>query len=110
MEGVQFDERTMRSSVSLPLGSLRIANRFRLTDLPTTEDVHGAYEFVHATLAAAGVPRLSDGDMLVGSGGSVRLLSQLDRGPEPYPIIKIHGYQVAAESLAEQARALAAVS
>ena len=75
MEGVQFDERTMRSSVSLPLGSLRIANRFRLTDLPTTEDVHGAYEFVHATLAAAGVPRLSDGDMLVGSGGYVRLLS-----------------------------------
>ena len=110
MEVVQFDERTMRSSVSLPLVSLRIANRFRLTDLPTTEDVHGAYEFVHATLAAAGVPRLSDGGVMVGSGGSVRLLSRLDRGREPYPIIKIHGYQVAAESLAEQARALAAVS
>ena len=108
-EIVRFGARSVLSSVSLPLGSLRIANRFRLTDLPDGEDLHAAYEYVHATLAAAGVSRLSAGESLVGSGGSVRLLSRLDRGREPYPIIKMHGYRIDAGALAEQSRTLAAL-
>ena len=110
MEIVRFSERAMRWSVSLPLGSLRIANQFQLTDLAGAEDVHAAYEFVHATLAAAGVPRLKDGDVLVSSGGSVRLLSRLLRGQEPYPIIRMHGYEMDAGSLAGLTRELSAVS
>ena len=109
MEIVRFGARSMLSSDSLPLGSLRIANRFRLTDLPAAEDLHAAYEYVHATLSAAGVPRLSAGESLVGSGGSVRLLSRLDRGREPYPIIKMHGYRIDAGALGDQSRALAAL-
>ena len=109
-EIVQFTGRAMRSSVSLPLGSLRIANQFRLTDLPNAEDIHAAYEYVHATLCETGVPRLAPDETLVGSGGSVRLISRLDRGREPYPIIKMHGYQIDADHLAEQARGLAAMS
>ena len=109
MEIVRFGGRSMLSSVSLPLGSLRIANQFRLTDLPAVENFHAAYEYVHATLAAAGVSRLAAGESLVGSGGSVRLLSRLDRGREPYPIIKMHGYRIDAGALAEQSRTLAAL-
>ena len=109
-EIVQFNGRAMGSSVSLPLGSLRIANQFQLTDLPKAEDMHAAYEYVHATLSEAGVPRLSPGEALVGSGGSVRLLSRLDRGREPYPIIKVHGYEIEAVNLAEHARGLASMS
>ena len=109
-EVVLFKGRALRSSVSLPLGSLRIANQFRLTDLPNAEDVHAAYEYVHATLRQAGAPRLSPGETLVGSGGSVRLISRLDRGREPYPIIKMHGYQVETENLVKQARELASMS
>ena len=106
-ELVEFSDRTMRASVSLPLGSLRIANRFNLTDWPAPEDVHAAYEFVHRTLQEAGIRQLASNEALIGSGGSVRLLSRLDRWRVPYPIIKIHGYQVDAESLAEQTRQLA---
>lgn len=109
-ELVSFNNRTMESSVSLPLGSLRIANQFNLTDLPTTEHVHAAYDFVCTTLAEAGISRLTDRGVLIGSGGSVRLLSRLDRWREPYPIIKLHGYRIDAESLAAQARQLATVS
>ncbi|MXZ92384.1 MAG: Ppx/GppA family phosphatase [Chloroflexi bacterium] len=110
MEIVRFGQRAILDSVSLPLGSLRIANQFRLNDLPKAADVHSAYEHVHTTLAEAGVPALSAGESLVGSGGSVRLLSRLDRGREPYPIIKVHGYRIDANALSEQARALAVVS
>ncbi|MYC35124.1 MAG: Ppx/GppA family phosphatase [Chloroflexi bacterium] len=109
-EIVQFNGRAMGSSVSLPLGSLRIANQFRLTDLPKAEDMDDAHEYIHATLHEAGVPRLLPGESLVGSGGSVRLLSRLDRGREPYPIIKVHGYQIEANNLAEHARGLASMS
>ena len=62
---------------------------------------------MHRTLQEAGIRQLAGNEALIGSGGSVRLLSRLDRWREPYPIIKIHGYQVDAESLAEQTRQLA---
>ncbi len=110
MEIVRFHRRAILNSLSLPLGSLRIANRFRLTDTPQADDVRAAYEHIHTTLAEAGVPRLSAGQSLVGSGGSVRLLSRLTRSTEPYPIAKVHGYRIDAKVLAEQTRALAALS
>ena len=110
MEIVRFSGRTMAWSASLPLGSLRIANQFHLTDLASPEDVHAAYQHVHAALRSAGVPRLQNGETLVGSGGSVRLLSRLLRGREPYPIIRMHGYQMAAGLLAGLARELSAAS
>ena len=109
-ELVRFTGRTMGSNVSLPLGSLRLANQFNLTDNATPTDVLAAYEYVHSTLVGAGIPRLNPGESLIGSGGSVRLLSRLDRWSEPYPIIKIHGYRIDAESLAQQASQLASVS
>ena len=110
MEIVRFSGRAMGWSASLPLGSLRIANQFQLTDLASPEDIHAAYQHIHATLSKAGVPRLRDGETLVGSGGSVRLLSRLLRGREPYPIIRMHGYQMDAGSLAGLARELSAAS
>lgn len=110
MEIVRFSDRTLRDAVSLPLGSLRIANRFALTDRPAGSDVRAAVAYVRAALTAAAVPRRSGDAALVGSGGSVRLLSRLARNLEPYPIIKIHGYQITAEALAAQAKRLAQTS
>ena len=102
-EVVQFRDRELVSSVSLPLGSLRITNQFDLGDRrPTEASVRAAYGYVRTVLADAGVEPLPDGATLVGSGGSVRLLSRLDRGREPYPIIKLHGYEIAAAALADQ--------
>ncbi len=109
-ELVQFSDRELGASVSLPLGSLRIANRFDLGDLPTAPAVQAAYQHVRMVLTNAGVEPLSDGATLVGSGGSVRLLSRLDRAREPYPIIKLHGYEIRAAALVEQIEQLGAMS
>ena len=110
MEIVRFADRTLQDAVSLPLGSLRIANRFALTDRPAPDAVRAATAYVRAILAEAAVPRLSGDAALVGSGGSVRLLSRLTRSLEPYPIIKIHGYRITAPALAAQAKTLAQTS
>ncbi len=109
-EVVRFSDRELVSSVSLPLGSLRIANQFDLGDLPTEKSVHSAYEYVRKVLGDAGVEPLQDGATLVGSGGSVRLLSRLDRGREPYPIIKLHGYEIGEATLSEQIGQMSAMS
>ena len=109
-ELVRFTDRTLGEKVSLPLGSLRIANRFGLTDRPRPEDVQAAYDHVCNVLSRGGVPKMPAGGALVGSGGSVRLLSRLRRHREMYPIIKMHGFQIDADALAEQVYILAALS
>ena len=109
-EVVRFRDRELVSSVSLPLGSLRIANRFDLGDRPAAASMKAAYDYVRTVLSNAGVEPLPDGATLVGSGGSVRLLSRLDRAREPYPIIKLHGYEIRASALVEQIEQLAAMS
>ena len=107
MEVVGFAERRMETRYSLPLGSLRIANLFRLTDRPRAEDLGAAFGYVRECLARAKVPCLQPGDTLVGSGGSLRLLSKLDRRRRVYPINTIHGYCIDAESLSALVELLA---
>ena len=99
LETVEFSKRSLETVNSLPLGSLRIANRFNLTDRPSPEDVEAAYRYVREVLAAAHVRQLDGSGALVGSGGSLRLLSRLDRRSAVYPILKTHGYSISAVSL-----------
>ena len=98
-EVVRFADRRMEARYTLPLGSLRIANNFRLTDCPAAEDMAAAFRYVQQCLAMAEVPRLEAGDALVGSGGSMRLLSKLDRRRRAYPIHTMHGYSMDARGL-----------
>ena len=110
MELVGFFDRSMETRHTLPLGSLRIANRFRLTDRPTGEDLDAAYRHVRQCLEAVRVPRLEKRDTLVGSGGSMRLLSKLDRRRRPYPVQTIHGYCIGANGLSKLVDRLASRS
>ena len=128
-EIVRFADRTLRAADSLPVGSLRIANRFGLTDRPSAGGLQDAYAYVGEILAGAGIPRLPDAAQsdgasaaattmatpatpaLVGSGGSVRLLARLARTREEiYPIIRMHGYEIDAGALAALVRTLAGLS
>ena len=109
-ELVRFHDRELESSISLPLGSLRIANQFGLGDRPTAAPVQAAYDYVRMVLSDAGVEPIPQDAILVGSGGSVRLLSRLDRAREPYPIIKLHGYEIRASALVEQIGQMSAMS
>ncbi len=101
LETVEFSKRCLETVNSLPLGSLRIANRFNLTDRPAQEDVDSAYRYVREVLASAQVRHLDGSGALVGSGGSLRLLARLERRNEGYPILKMHGYSISAASLAK---------
>ena len=99
MEVVGFADRRMESRGSLPLGSLRISNSFRLTDLPRAQDLSDAYEYAMRLLSDFSIPPLAEDGTLVGSGGSFRLLCKLDRQRRPYPMRTLHGYRMDADGL-----------
>lgn len=106
MEVVRFADRTLQTVATLPLGSLRISNQFRLGDRPAPKDVAAAYEYVRTLLADAEIPALPKNGVLVGSGGSIRLLSRLDRDRAPYPITRMHGYEISGSELEALTRQL----
>ena len=106
-EIVEFSSRALTATATLPMGSLRIANRFGLTDRPEANDLAGAFEYVNGLLAESRVPKLPRWGALVGSGGTVRLLSKLDRRRAPYPIVKMHGYEIEIDDLSALTERLA---
>ena len=110
-ELVRFANRELQSAISLPIGSLRLANRFALTDRPAPRDLAAAVDYVRSALSDAGAPARCPGGVLAGSGGSVRLLARLARSREEiYPIVRIHGYEIGASELASLTRTLASLS
>ena len=98
-EIVRFARRSLKSLESLRIGSLRIANRFRLTDKPSSKDLVAASEHIFELLSKSGIPRLDKRGSLVGSGGSMRLLAKLDRRRTAHPVPKMHGYSISEEGL-----------
>src|SRR3954451_3284990 len=71
----RFRDRTLKQSWSLPLGALRLSDRFLLGDPPTASERKRLEDYVRRTLRDAEVPRLRNGDVLVGTGGSIRNLA-----------------------------------
>ena len=99
MEVVEFAERSLKTLHTLPLGSLRMANSFRLTQQATAEDVTAAHRYARESLSLAGVPALTHDGELVGSGGSMRLFAKLDRRRRHHPVKRIHGYGISRHAM-----------
>jgi exopolyphosphatase/guanosine-5'-triphosphate,3'-diphosphate pyrophosphatase len=108
MQLTRFRERRALRSWSLPLGSLRLSDGFLSSDPPKGGEIRRLQDHVRAALEQAGVPRLTPGEGLVGTGGTVRNLAKVDRRTREYPIARIHGYVIAAGRLKAMVSMLAA--
>jgi exopolyphosphatase/guanosine-5'-triphosphate,3'-diphosphate pyrophosphatase len=103
----RFKNRRLVRSISLPLGSLRLSNRFLRHDPPREEEQHRLRAYVRRKLAKAGFGRLGRGEELVGTGGTIRNLANVDRRSRSYPIARLHGYVLSRKRVAEIAALLA---
>jgi exopolyphosphatase/guanosine-5'-triphosphate,3'-diphosphate pyrophosphatase len=92
MQITRFRDRRRLDSWSLPLGSLRLSGAFLASDPPRGSEVRRLHDHVRRALEEAGVPRLTPGEDLVGTGGTVRNLAKVDRRGRDYPIHRVHGY------------------
>ena len=92
---IHFRDRRLHRSWSLPLGALRLSDRFLDSDPPARAEMRGLKQHVYAGLEHAGVAALLADERLVGTGGTVRNLAKVDRRLRgEYPITRLHGYAI----------------
>ena len=102
-----FRDRCLLRTWSLPLGALRLSDRFLLTDPPTTAEIRRLQEHVRALQEHAMLPTLAADEQIVGTGGTIRTLARIDRGSQTYPIHRLHGYVIERRALVSMASRLA---
>jgi exopolyphosphatase/guanosine-5'-triphosphate,3'-diphosphate pyrophosphatase len=106
----RFAGRRARQRISLPLGALRLSHRFLKSDPPREEEQHRLRAHVRRKLEKAGIARLRPGEELVGTGGTLRNLANVDRRARSYPIPRLHGYLVSRKRVVEIGALLASRS
>ncbi len=99
-------ERACERAISLPLGALRLSERFLAGDPPSGSQVTELRTHVVKSLRQAGVKKSKSGGVLTGAGGTVRNLAKLVRKTSGSPSYRLHGYQVEGARLRELTRAL----
>ena len=83
---------TLRNSISLPLGVLRLSQRFFEHDPPKRREVEELREHARDALASAMKAFGSRTERLFGIGGTVRSLARAAIELREYPIRRVHGY------------------
>jgi exopolyphosphatase / guanosine-5'-triphosphate,3'-diphosphate pyrophosphatase len=103
-----FRDRRLRQTWSLPLGALRLSDRFLLTDPPTGSEVRRLQDYVRRSLEQVGIPKLQADEQVVGTGGTIRGLARIKRADEADSLIpRLHGYVLEARALSTVANRLA---
>lgn len=106
----RIEDRKPVATWSFPFGTLRLTDRFLAADPPDEDAMTALRRHVRRELRAAGVPRLGSGEVLVGTGGTVRNLANVSRRRQRYPISRLHGHSITIRRLHRLTRLLARMS
>jgi exopolyphosphatase/guanosine-5'-triphosphate,3'-diphosphate pyrophosphatase len=106
-----FRDRRLERSWSMSLGALRLSDQFLKSDPPTRGEMRALKDHVYASLERAGIRPLSGDERMLGTGGSIRNLTKVDRRMRgDYPVTRLHGYVLDRRRLDEVTSLLAGVS
>lgn len=94
MEIVRFEDRRAIQTWTLPLGAVRLTDRFLHSDPLVTSELRALRAHIAEHIDAAGIPPIEDDDVLVGTGGAIRNLGKIERAQRTYPLSRLHGYEV----------------
>lgn len=106
----RIEKRAAVATWSFPFGTLRLTDRFLSADPPDEDAMTALRRHVRRELRAAGVPRLGSGEVLVGTGGTVRNLANVSRRRQRYPISRLHGHSITIRRLHRLTRLLSRMS
>lgn len=101
VELAHFRNRRAVRMWTLPLGALRLTDRFLESDPPRQSEMAALQEHVTKMLRDAGVGSLGEDERLVGTGGTIRNLAKMHRATVVYPIPRLHGYTIARKAVRE---------
>ncbi len=99
MELTSFHDRRFDRSWTFPFGSLRVSDRFLVSDPPSEREMKDLRKAVAAALERSEVPSLGVSGHLVGIGGTVRNLAKMDLRRTDHPLPLLHGYELREENL-----------
>ena len=92
VELTRFRRRSASGSWTLPLGSLRLSERFLVDDPPSAKQIASLARHARSALEATELTELARDERLVGTGGTIRNLAKIDHASGSYPIPRLHGY------------------
>ncbi|MGZ8566303.1 MAG: Ppx/GppA phosphatase family protein, partial [Actinomycetota bacterium] len=97
----RFTDRRLQGTWTLPLGSLRVSDRFLLHDPPSDKDLSKLRRHVASTLEGSALVEPRRGEEIVGIGGTVRNLAKIDlrRRDDGMPLL--HGHELSKHRLDE---------
>jgi len=102
LEISRFHDRRAVRGWTLPLGALRLTDRFLSGDPPRQGEIGKLQDHVVAALREAGVNGLDGGEAMVGTGGTIRNLAKVHRASlSSYPVPRLHGYVLSRRGLRE---------
>lgn len=106
---VRFRDRAPEYAWTFPFGALRITDLFIANDPPKNSELRALRKHIRDALRDAGVPKLGEGEALVGTGGAIRNIGKMNLRRERYPIARLHAYEVDRARVRRTARSLARV-
>jgi exopolyphosphatase/guanosine-5'-triphosphate,3'-diphosphate pyrophosphatase len=110
LEVSRFRARKLHETWTLPLGALRVSDRFLHSNPPTATELRRLRAHVAKTMRKAGIPTLLDDELLIGTGGTIRNLAKMQARLRRDPLSHIHGYILTRADVRALARRTAALA
>ena len=95
-EFVLINDRKKVEAVSLPFGSIDLADQFDLADEVTDKNLKALDEFLKKAFAETPIFEKAQGLPLIGVGGTIRNVGRIDRSMNNYPMEIAHNYRMRA--------------
>jgi exopolyphosphatase/guanosine-5'-triphosphate,3'-diphosphate pyrophosphatase len=99
LEISRVEARRMAQTISFPLGAVRVTEEFMPSDPPTAKQIEHLTDHLHEQFARLDWFKSEPGMMLVGEGGTLRLIGHLAQKTADYPLDMLHGYRVARDAV-----------
>lgn len=110
LEISQFKRRKLSGTWTLPLGALRVSDRFLKSDPSTAREIRRLREHVAKSMRKARIPQLAGGETLIGTGGTIRNLAKMAARLRRDPLPHIHGSVLALDEVRSLARRTASLA
>jgi exopolyphosphatase/guanosine-5'-triphosphate,3'-diphosphate pyrophosphatase len=103
LEVTHFRDRKLLRSWTLPLGALRLSDCFLCSDPPAAAEIARLEAHVLKTLRKAGVPKLQADEQLIGTGGTIRNIAEIEARARRDALPHVHGYELELERVSRLA-------
>lgn len=95
----QVRERNLVQATSMPIGAVRMTERFFRSDPPTKTEWQTFKEYLAGVFRALDWFKLDRTMQLVGMGGTIRNLANIDQHLRGYPLDRLHAYALSREQV-----------